>query len=141
MPGHILHKGKIGIPAADGVFRAKPIEENAADATRFFAMLEIEVFVAPFLVALVVSNGVACTGNLHRLVKHDRVGVFLSASAVQNGCEVCAAAEPLGGSDDHPGIHVNGWNMRIYRMGNQRNAAGPKPRIEFSTGDLLAKLR
>src|SRR5258707_3990689 len=51
----LLGEGKVGIPVAAVV----PVVENAADAARLLAMRQVEVFVAPVPVFIVVGNTVA----------------------------------------------------------------------------------
>ena len=54
---HRLHEGKAALETAI----AKIVVKQAADASRFSAMLEIEILIAPTLVALVYIRAIGCT--------------------------------------------------------------------------------
>ena len=117
----------------------EPVEEDAADAAHLVAVLQEEILVAPFLVAVIVGDRVAGAGGVHRGVEIDRVRVGLGAPAVEHRRQVGAAAEPLPAGHDHARVHVDGRHMRIPRMGDQRDAARPEARVVLGAGDLLAE--
>ena len=77
----------------------------------------------------------------HRAVKGNCVGILLATSALKHGGEVGAAAEPGFRRDDIARVHMGRRHMGIMRMGDQRNAAGIKPRIVGGAGDFIAEFR
>ena len=118
------------------------VVEDAADAAHLVAVLEEEIFVAPFLVFVVGRDrGVGVAGRLHRGVEGAAVGIVLRAAAVEHRREVGAAAEPGLGGDDEARVHVHGRHVRIVRMRDQRNARRPEARIGVGAGDVLAEFR
>src|SRR6202171_2398748 len=93
----ILGEGEVGVPVTAVV----PVVKNAADAARLLAMRKIEIFVAPFLVFLVIGNSVRpAAGSPHRGMKTNRVGVVLGPPPVEHRRQIRAAAEPSFGGDD-----------------------------------------
>src|SRR5215213_77625 len=61
----VLREGEVGVPVA----RVMPVVENAADAARFLAMWQMEIFVAPLLVFVIVGDAICSpAGFLHRLM-------------------------------------------------------------------------
>src|SRR5262245_53401194 len=92
------------------------VEEDAADAARLIAVLEVKVAVAPGLEARVVIRA----EGLERLLA-GAVGVARGVvEAVIRG-EIHAAAEPPGvlrGEKAH--VEVNGWAVGVARMQDQR---------------------
>src|SRR6202042_842029 len=79
----VTHEGEIGVERGiSGIACAVEIvEENAADAARLLAVLEIEIFVAPSLVALGVGDaGMALAGRPHGRLKGDRVWIVRLAT-------------------------------------------------------------
>ncbi len=59
--------------------------------------------------------------------------------AIEDRRQIGAAAKPGFRRDDEPGVHMYGGDMRIARMGDQRNAGGPEARIGLGAGDLSAE--
>src|SRR2546427_694998 len=86
----LLHEGEIGLPVAAVV----PVEEDAADAARLAAVLEIKIVVAPGLELLMRGDRMRIARALHGGVERDRVGIILASSSFQHRREVGAAAEP-----------------------------------------------
>ena len=118
------------------------VVEDAADPARLLAVRQIEVFVAPGLVLVVVGDGVvSAAGRLHRRMKGDRVGIVLGAAAVQHRRQVRAAAEPRFRRHDEARVHVHGRHMRIAHVGDDRNAGRPEARVFGCARHLRAKLR
>lgn len=72
-----------------GIFVGEVVKEDAADATRLLAVLDVEVVVAPLFEAGVVVGVVAVAGVLEHLVEVDCVLVKEVA-----GGKIGAAAEP-----------------------------------------------
>src|SRR5690606_28436766 len=101
-----------------------------------------EIFVAPFLQALVIDDiFVAFAYEAESFVEGLRVRVFLRSAAIKNGCEVSPAAKPLAACNNHTSIHMDGRYVWILRMSNQRNTTGPIAWILFGSRNLFAKLR
>ena len=86
----ILCEGEVGFPVAAVVVVIK----DAAGAARFFAVGQVEIFVAPFFEFRIVARVVTVAGGFHGGVEVARVGVVVAALDVEDGGEVAAAAEP-----------------------------------------------
>ncbi len=101
------------------------IVKDATDAARLVAMLEKEIFVAPFLVARMQVSAEGRERFLAGLMKMH--GVFRKAVI---GREIHAAAEPPDGitaffrGDKTAHVHVRGGAVGIARMQHQRNTHG-----------------
>src|SRR5690606_7925429 len=112
------------------------IEENAADTAGFATMLQIEVIVAPLLVAIVerVAERHAQVPRLPVPVEHVLVHGI-------EGCEVETAAEPPGRSCtviaglEEPEIRMRRRNMRVPRVQHQRYPE----RLEAVAGKLRSR--
>ena len=78
-------------------------------------------------------------GPPHRRVKRDRVGIVLATTPLQHRREIGAAAEPRPAGDDEPRVHVHGRNVRVRRMGDERDARSPETWVDFGARDLFAK--
>ncbi len=101
------------------------VEEQAADAARFAAMLEIEVFIAPFLESAVVVGVMMIANRFQRAMK---VNGVLIMGIVRR--EIRAAAKPGGVSFfEVAEIGVDRGNHRTVRVQYQRNSRGK----EFSS--------
>ncbi len=87
-----------------------------------------------------VGDFVPVAGNFHGLVEQHRVGIGFNPAPFENRRQVGTTAEPVAGRDHHAGVHVNGRHVGVYRVGNQRNAGSPEPRVFVCTGDLLTEL-
>src|SRR5262245_18471266 len=92
------------------------VEEDAADAARLIAVLEVKVAVAPRLEARVVirAEGLECL-----LAAAMEVARVLLEAVIRG--EIHAAAEPPGvlrGEKAH--VEVNGWAVGVARMQDQR---------------------
>src|SRR5690606_36321558 len=48
---------------------------------------------------------------------------------------------PLARGHDHARVHMNRWHVRVLRMRDQRNAAGPIARVFLGSWNLLAEFR
>ncbi len=111
------------------------IEKQAANATRFVAVLDMEVAVAPGLVTRVDVGAKRRTRSFGHAVPVD--AVFFVAVV---GGEVEAAAEPphrfftFFFRDEKAHIGVGRWHMRIVRVNHQRHTERFKP----ATGQLRA---
>ena len=101
---YILRERKIRVP----VTRVVPVIEDAACATRFVAVWQIEIVIAPFLVFWIVCAFVFVTSRLHCRVKINGVLIFLGAASVQDRGKVAAAAKLIGGLDFNYSIKGDG---------------------------------
>jgi hypothetical protein len=115
----VLREGEVGVEIA-GV---QPIVEDAADAAHLAAMLQVEIFIAPFFEFVVGRDGrMRIARRLHGGVKGGRVGIVLGAPAIEHRREVDAAAEPRLGGDDVARVHVDRRNVRVVHVRDQRDA-------------------
>ena len=90
-PGHILGEGEVRIPVAGVVI----VVEDAADAAHLLAVRQIEIFVAPFLVLVIVGDAVWPSQAAFMAAWKAMVsGIVLRAPPVEHRREVGAAAEP-----------------------------------------------
>ncbi len=67
-------------------------------------------------------------------------GILLRPAPVEHRRQVGAAAEPGLRRHDEAGVHVDGRDVRVPRMGDERDAGGPEARILVRAGDLAAEL-
>src|SRR5271166_2063480 len=112
----VLDKSKVRVP----ISRIVPVEENAANAARLAAMLEIEILVAPSLVLLVRRNArMRFAGRPHGGVKGLRVRVLRRAAHREHRSKVGAAAKPGSAGYDEARVQVHGRRMRAPEMCNQ----------------------
>ena len=74
-----------------------------------------------------------------RAVKSLGVGIALVATPVEHRRQIRAAAKPLLGRDDETRVHMHSRDIRIARMGDQRNPRGPKARIGRRALNLAGK--
>ena len=104
------------------------VEEDAAQAPRFLAVLEVEVLVAPLLEARMEIAAAGVQRGLAGAVEMDRV--FLEGIVRR---EVHAAAEPEhvivvrgmhGLGDEDAYVHVHGGHVRVARVDHQRDTHG-----------------
>ena len=65
-----------------------------------------------------------------------RVWIGLDAPSVEQRRQIGAAAEPRLRGRDEARIHVDGGNIRVPRMRDERNSRGPKSGIGFGARDL-----
>ena len=100
------------------------IEEDPADTARLAPMLQKEVFVAPFLEALVAVAVVGCAGGGEPGMEFLCRGLV----GVDRG-QIGAAAEPGFAGDDVAGVHMRRRDERRAHMGDERDAARPEARI------------
>src|SRR5262249_34717742 len=116
------------------------IEEDAANAARFAAMFDEEVFVAPRFEAWVIRRVVLVADIFQGLVEVNDVfaeGVVrrqVRAAAEPRCCTFFQIAE----------VGMNGRNVRIVRMEHERNAGGEKfagVRVSDPLSDLRGELR
>src|SRR5688572_16960761 len=113
------------------------VVEDAAKAARLLAVRQVEIFVAPLLVARIVAGVGAVAGTLERGVE---VGGVLAVRLRKHRRQVGAAAEPALAGHDVPRVHVDGRHVGRAHVRDQRDAAGPEGAAFSRAGDLLAEL-
>ena len=133
---HVLREGEVFFPVA-GI---QIVVENAAGATRFVAVGQEKIFVAPFFEARIVVRVMSIAGGLVGGVKFDRVGMIVAPLPIEHRRQVAAAAEPALCRADLPRVHVDGGHARVVHMRDQRNAGGPEARVVLRAVHLLAEL-
>src|SRR5207244_380500 len=133
---HLLREGEVRLP----IRAVEIIVENAADAAHLAAVAQVEIFVAPVLVLLIGRDRrMRVASRPHRGMKRERVGIVLPAARVEHRRQIRAAAEPGLGGRHQARVHVNRRHVRVLRMGDERNAGGPKPRVGFGARNVLAE--
>ena len=133
-------KAKAASQPPDRVVRRQVVVEDAADAAHLLAVRQVEILLAPGLVARVVGDRVPRAGRLHGRVERQRIGVLLRAPGGEHRRQVAAAAEPPFGRHHEARVHVRGRHVRVVRMRDERDAGRPEARIVLGAGDLLAEL-
>src|SRR5262245_8129785 len=84
---HVARKGEVLFPIVLEI-----IVEDAAYAPRLVAVLDEEVFVAPFREAVVVIGAMRVAGALQLRMKAYRIGMVAPALLTQHRCEIRPAA-------------------------------------------------
>ena len=98
------------------------IIKNPAGTTVFIAVGQVEIIVAPALVVVVVDAWTIVAGGFHGSMEIDRVLIFLRAASIKDRSQVGTAAEPLLARHDHAGVHVDGGDVGIPGVNDQRDA-------------------
>src|SRR5690606_9720955 len=95
------------------------VVEDAADAARLLTMGQVEVLVAPALVAAVIDPRPPFAGLAHGGVEGDAVRIRLGTAAIEHRREVAASAEPPFRGDDHARVHVRRRYVGVPGMSDQ----------------------
>ena len=133
----VAGEGEVGLPVA----AVEPVVEDAADAAHLVPVLEEEVLVAPFLVAVVVGDRVAVAGGAAS--RRGSRCVSGSSCVRRRSSTGVRSAPPPNHCRLVTTIRVFMWTagtLRVLRMDDQRDAARPEARVLLGAGDLLAEL-
>ena len=79
--------------------------------------------------------------RLESRVESNRIRIRLCPPAIEHRRQIGTAAEPGLLRHDETRVHMNGRDIRIPRMRDERNASGPEMRIGFGAVDLLGEFR
>src|SRR5690606_39490471 len=112
---HILREGKVCVP----VSAVQMVIENATRATRFVAVGQEEIFIAPFLEAWVILRVMLVTGALVGGVKIHRIRMIVAPLHIKHRREIAAAAEPALRRIDMARIHMHSGYARVLHMGDE----------------------
>src|SRR5258706_4401610 len=136
-------KGKAGVAREREILipvLLQIIKKDAPYAAGLAAVLDEEIFVAPFREAVVIACPMRVAGALEFGVESQSVGMIWPALLHEHRGQIAAASEPGFLRHDMARIEMGRWHARIVHMRHERDSTAPIARVGLRARNLLGEL-